>query len=80
MNIISLIISVDARPLDLLVRGIPVKKRYYVQLADKAGAPLLHGGIIGGFESLDWVVLNAAQLYADLLLKLQVNQTHTKKE
>lgn len=45
--------------------------RYFVQLISPAGAPYLHGKIIGAFESLDAVVMHAPRLYAELSAHLE---------
>ena len=50
-----------------------------MQLASSDSAPLKHSTIIGGFESLDWIIANAPQLYADLLARLNADLTPPKK-
>ena len=44
--------------------------RYYVFLATKAGERVPGAPFVGGFESIDWIVANAATLHADLLSRL----------
>lgn len=46
---------------------------YYVTLANGEGCAVPNGATIGCFESLDWIVLNAAALYLQLVERLNVN-------
>lgn len=51
---------------NLLVRTDD-KGRYFVQLANPHSKPVARGPIVGGFNSLDWIVQNAAPIYEELL-------------
>lgn len=46
---------------------------YYVTLANGEGHSVHASAIIGGFESMDWLLLNGAALYLQLVEKLNYN-------
>lgn len=53
------------------------KGRYFVQLISQGGEPFKHGKIIGGFESLEAVVMHAPRLYAELLAAAELPPRHS---